>query len=61
MTQPAQQKVPTENPISIRARIWRAVDKLAVGYPAHSPEREAEYAARQELRKIIDDASRGNR
>ena len=44
------------DPIKIQAMIWRASDRAAAGTPPRSPERVAEYLARQQLRAAIDQA-----
>ena len=51
-----QPKNPRNDKIGTAARIWRAIDKVAIRTPPRSPEREAEYRARQELRKVVDEA-----
>lgn len=56
-----QAKSTPDYDIAIQARIWRAIDKVACKTPPRSPERDAEYVARQELRKVIDEKSGGHR
>ncbi|MFC5550742.1 hypothetical protein [Massilia aerilata] len=56
MQDQAQPKNPKNDKIGTAARIWRAIDKVAIATPPRSPEREAEYRARQELRKVVDEA-----
>lgn len=40
------------------ARIWRQADQDAIADKGNAQKQQAEYWARQELRKIIDDAGR---
>jgi hypothetical protein len=40
------------------ARIWRQADRDAIADKDNAQKQQAEYWARQELRKIIDDAGR---
>jgi len=56
MKQNEQPKTPPRDPVRIQALIWRASDRAAAGTPPRSPERDAEYAARQQLREVVDQA-----
>jgi hypothetical protein len=45
--------------IGLAARIWRAIDKEAIADKTDRAKRAAEYRARQELRKVVDEAGEG--
>lgn len=53
MTEKAQPKKSPAEKIVEAVLIWRAIDKAAI---ADKSRRLAEYRARQELRKIVDEA-----
>jgi len=55
----AQPKNPENDKIGTAARIWRAIDKEAIANKADAAKRAAEYRARQELRKVVDEAGEG--
>jgi hypothetical protein len=56
MQDEAQPKHSDNDKIGTAARIWRAIDKEAIANKADKAKREAEYRARQELRKVVDQA-----
>ena len=56
MPEKEQPKNSAPDPIVVAAHIWRASDKEAFGTKSDSPKRAAEYRARQELRKVVDEA-----
>ena len=56
MQDQAQPKNPDNDKIGPAARIWRAIDKQKIANRSDPGLRAAEYRARQELRKVIDEA-----
>jgi hypothetical protein len=56
MQDQAQPKNPDNDKIGTAARIWRAIDKEAIANKSDHAKRAAEYRARQELRKVVDEA-----
>ena len=57
MSQQAQQpKYSADDKISLTARTWRAIDKDAIANKQDHRKQQAEYLARQQLRKVVDDA-----
>jgi hypothetical protein len=56
MQEQAQPKNPENDKIGTAARIWRAIDKEAIANKSDPAKRAAEYRARQELRKVVDQA-----
>lgn len=56
MTEATQPKNSEPDPIVVAVYLWRAVDKAAAGTKRDSPQRAAEYRARQDLRKAVDEA-----
>ena len=56
MQDQAQPKNPDNDKIGTAARIWRAIDKEAIANKSDQAKRTAEYRARQELRKVVDEA-----
>lgn len=56
MQEQAQPKNPENDKIGTAARIWRAIDKEAIAHKSDAAKRAAEYRARQELRKVVDEA-----
>jgi hypothetical protein len=51
-----QSKNSDNDKIGTAARIWRAIDKEAIADKADKAKRQAEYRARQNLRKAVDEA-----
>lgn len=56
MQDQAQPKNPDNDKIGTAARIWRSIDKEAIANKSDQAKRAAEYRARQELRKVVDEA-----
>lgn len=56
MQDQAQPKNSENDKVGLAARIWRAIDKKAIADKSDSALRAAEYRARQELRKVVDEA-----
>jgi hypothetical protein len=49
----------SDQKIAHTAKVWRQHDKAAIGTRKQQL-KDAEYLARQELRKVVDDAERGH-
>lgn len=45
-----------EKKIAVQARTWRTFDQAAIANKSDPQKQRAEYRARQELRRVIDDA-----
>lgn len=57
MSQQAQQpKYSAEDKIALQARTWRAIDRDAIANKEDHRKQQAEYMARQQLRKVVDEA-----
>ena len=56
MTAPRTAKRPGSSQIEIKARIWRALDRDAIGDRGNPLKQEALRDALRELRKAIDDS-----
>ena len=51
-----QPKHSAEDKIALQARTWRAIDKEAIANKEDRRKQQAEYMARQQLRKVVDEA-----
>ena len=56
MSQQPQPKYSADDKIALTARTWRAIDKDAIANKQDPRKQQAEYLARQQLRKVVDDA-----
>jgi hypothetical protein len=56
MQDQAQPKNPDNDKIGTAARIWRAADKQKIANKGDPAWRAAEYQARKDLRKVVDEA-----
>lgn len=57
MSQQAHQpKYSAEDKIALQARTWRAIDRDAIANKEDRRKQQAEYMARQQLRKVVDEA-----
>lgn len=57
MSQQAKQpKYSVDDKIALQARTWRAIDRDAIANKEDHRKQQAEYMARQQLRKVVDEA-----
>lgn len=55
MEQKSSRGTPAEK-IASKAKVWRQRDQVAIANKQDSDKQRAEYAARKDLRKVIDEA-----